>query len=167
MLADAASRHGLSSPQVVGLDTWIPYADRHRLLNSASVLAVLHHPGQEAELSFRTRALDGVWAGVPLLLSEGGEAARLTRTHDWGEVVTPHAPDEAAAALKRLLNADRHEQCRAAMARSAEAWRWSRLAEPLLDWLAAPQRSKRSSCAAATLRAGWRLLAPRAEGLTS
>jgi hypothetical protein len=68
-LAAAAARHGLTPPQVVALASWAPYSERHRLLRRASLVAVLHHGGEEAELSFRTRALDGVWAAVPVLLS--------------------------------------------------------------------------------------------------
>jgi hypothetical protein len=79
----AAARHGLQRPAVVPLERWVPYAERHRILNRSSILAVLHRPGSETELSFRTRALDGVWAAVPLLLSEGGAVSRIANSKGW------------------------------------------------------------------------------------
>ncbi|MCP4900847.1 MAG: glycosyltransferase family 4 protein [bacterium] len=162
-LDESRVRHGLDESQVIGLSSWIPYTDRHRLLNRAAVLAVLHHPGREAELSFRTRALDGVWANIPLLLSEGGEVARLTRKNNWGEVVPVHNPETTAAALERLLDPARQNLHREALAGTVDAWRWPALARPLVDWLAAPQRIERSSQTRAFIRAAARLIRPQLE----
>jgi glycosyltransferase involved in cell wall biosynthesis len=134
-LLDLADRHGLQPPQVVPLAHWLPYHQRHRILHRTTLLAVLHHPGREAELSFRTRALDGVWAGVPLLVSEGGAVARLTRENQWGGVVPTRSPEAAAAALETLITEQEQLRCRRALAATRERWRWSRVAEPLITAL--------------------------------
>jgi glycosyltransferase involved in cell wall biosynthesis len=134
-LLKAARRHGLQPPAVVPLESWAPYAERHRVLNNASLLAVLHHPGLEADLSFRTRALDGLWAGVPMLVSEGGAVAELARIGGWGGVVPTHAVDATAAAMDLLLGRREQERCRRALAAHREAWRWSLLGQPVCDAL--------------------------------
>jgi hypothetical protein len=95
-------------------------------------VAVLHRSGDEAALSFRTRALDAVWTAVPLLLSEGGEVSRLAHLHGWGAVVPPGDAAAVAAAIERLLADGEQARCRAAIARSRPSWTWSRVAEPLL-----------------------------------
>jgi glycosyltransferase involved in cell wall biosynthesis len=144
-LLAAARRHGLQPPAVVPLGRWLPYAQRHRVLNRASLLAVLHKPGLEADLSFRTRALDGLWAGVPLLLSEGGAVAEWARVGGWGGVVPTHAVDATAAAMDLLLGSREQERCRRALAAHREAWRWSLVGQPLCEALTelpvAPRRS--------------------------
>jgi glycosyltransferase involved in cell wall biosynthesis len=134
-LLAAARRHGLQPPAVVPLERWVPYAERHRILNRASLLAVLHHPGPEADFSFRTRALDGLWAGVPLLVSEGGAVAEWSRVGGWGGVVPTHAVDATAAAMDLLLGHREQKRCRRALAAHREAWRWSLVGQPLCEAL--------------------------------
>jgi glycosyltransferase involved in cell wall biosynthesis len=131
----AARRHGLNRPAVVALHHWVPYADRHRVLNRSAILAVLHHRGPESDLSFRTRALDGVWAAVPLLLSEGGAVARIANSQGWGAVVPPGDAKLVAAALDVLLGRRSQERCRAALAAARDSWRWSAIANPLVEAL--------------------------------
>jgi len=149
----AAARHGLQKPAVVPLERWVPYAERHRILNRSAVLAVLHRPGPETELSFRTRALDGVWAAVPLLLSEGGTAARIANAEGWGAVVSPGDAKLAAAAIDLLLGDRSQERCRAMLAKARDAWRWSVVARPLVEALPELPTAIRGGLAPAALRA--------------
>ena len=160
----AARKHGLVPPQVVSLDRWIPYHQRHRILNRASLIAVLHHPSDESALSFRTRAMDGVWAGVPLLLTEGGEVARLAREQRWGSVVPAGDVGATAAAMHLLLGVREQLRVRAAIASNRDEWRWSRVVEPLLHTLPKLPVVRRASLALAALDAARTLLAPTDTG---
>ena len=157
-LLSAARRHDLRPPQVVALEDWIPYAERHRILNRSSLLAVLHQPGTEAELSFRTRALDGVWAGVPLLLSEGGAVARIAREQHWGGVVRPGDPTTVAAALDLLLTDREQDRCRSALHASRGGWRWSVVTEALMSVLPELPAIPRHGLAPAAARAAFALI---------
>lgn len=130
-LLAAAADHGLAPPQVVPLEHWVPYRERGPVLGRAAVVAVLHHPGEEAELAFRTRALDALWAGVPMLLSEGGAVAEAARDAGWGAVVPVHDPRAAAAALELLLGERARARISQAMARDRDQWRWREVARPL------------------------------------
>jgi hypothetical protein len=142
----------------VGLEAWVPYAERHRVLRRASLVAVLHRPGEESDLSFRTRALDGVWAGVPLLLSEGGEVARLARLHGWGAVVPPADPRAVAAALEVVLGEREQLRFRSRIRDSRSAWRWSEVVAPLVDALPGLPRAGRGGLAGAVAEAAVELL---------
>jgi len=154
----AAQRHGLRHPQVVSLDQWIPYAERHRILHRTSLLAVLHHDGEETDLSFRTRALDGVWAGVPLLVSEGGEVSRLVRTYGWGGVVPVGNATAVAATLELMLSEREQLRCRKALAASRPEWTWSQVAAPLAEDLSGLPAVSRRPLAGAALRSALALL---------
>ncbi len=158
-LLEKAASHGLKPPQVVPLEHWVPYGERHRVLNRASLLVVLHRAGAEARLAFRTRAMDGLWAGVPLLLSEGGAVAEIARRESWGGVVAAGDETGVAAALELLLGETQQRRCRASLVSSRPAWRWPRVAAPLLAALPelplAPHGSVvRASVSAAALLAG-------------
>lgn len=159
-LKAAMQRHHLKIPEVIGLESWFPYPRRAALLNRASILAVLHHPGEEAELSFRTRAMDGLWAGVPLLLSEGGEVADLARAGGWGAVVRTGDVASTAAAMDLLLTQRYQQRCRQALEESRVHWRWNRLMETLLQTLPKLPAARRDSRVPAGLRSlmilmGW------------
>lgn len=153
-LQRAMQRHKLEPPAVVGFDQWFPYAERHRLLQRASLLTVLHRTGKESDLSFRTRALDGLWATVPLLLSEGGEIADITRRHGWGAVVRPGDVRGTAAALELMLAEREQNRCRENLRRAAPHWTWRRLMEPLMEILPDLPFVQRGPLGAAVLRAG-------------
>jgi len=152
-LKAAATRHGLRGPAVVPLEHWVPYAERHRLLNRSAVLAVLHRPSPETALSFRTRTLDGLWATVPLLLSEGGAASEIANSQGWGAVVPPGNAKLAAAALDLLLGDRSQDRCRTMLAKARGDWRWSVVAKPLVEALPNLTRGTRRSLVPATLRA--------------
>lgn len=151
-LLAGARRHGLQPPLVVPLEDWVPAAAKHRVLNRVTALAILHHPGVEADLSFRSGALDGLWAGVPLLLTEGGGVASLAREHGWGAVVPPTAPAATAAALELLLGERTQQRCRAALVRDRDDWRWSRVVAPLAEAFAGIGGGRRGSLTIAGLR---------------
>ena len=162
-LMEAAQRHGLQSPQVVPLERWIPYANRHRVLNRSTILAVLHRAGTEADLSFRTRAFDGLWAGVPLLLSEGGEVAAIAHRGGWGAVVPPGDVNLTSAAMDLLLGQRSQSRCRASLYDQRDGWRWSVVAQPLVEALPSLPATPRSGLAPAAFRAAAVLARPSKE----
>ena len=63
---------------------------------------------------------------MPLLLSEGGEVARIAREGGWGRVVPVNDAPTTAAAIEALLEEREQAGCRSAMAESRERWTWSR-----------------------------------------
>jgi glycosyltransferase involved in cell wall biosynthesis len=154
----AAARVGLSAPAVVALDSWVPYSDRHLVLNRADVLAVLHHPSEEAELCFRTRALDGLWSATPLLLTSGGEISRLAADRGWGEVVEPNRPEAVADALNRMLEPQPQQRRRSELRADRDAWRWSEVVWPLDHALPAISTTHREALRKPMLRATATLL---------
>jgi hypothetical protein len=128
-----AARYALSAPEVLPLEHWAPYNERHLILNRASVMAFLHRPGPEVDLSFRTRAMDAVWSATPMLLSAGGEVARLAGEREWGEVVEPGSPASVCDALRRMLEPGALDRYHDVLRDDRGLWRWSRVTEPLIE----------------------------------
>ena len=88
---------------VVFLDGWAPIEGREDVLARAAVGATLSRSPEEAAVAFRTRVLDYVWAGLPVLCTEGDELADLVVAGGWGRAVPMGSPDAVRDALRELL----------------------------------------------------------------
>jgi glycosyltransferase involved in cell wall biosynthesis len=115
---------------------WVPAERRYDLLRDVDLLAAPHRPSLEARLSLRTRFLDALAAGCPVVTSEGGAMSRLLAEHRAGWVVPPGD----AAALARALAAalDEPGSRRVGAGELAAAFRWDRVLAPLVRFCRAP-----------------------------
>jgi glycosyltransferase involved in cell wall biosynthesis len=121
---------------------WTPYAERAGLLRRATVGISLHDASVEAEVAFRTRVLDYLWAGLPCLLTAGEATASLAAAEGFGLTVPPGDQGAVTAALRRLLeDPDLRARCRSAAERVAPGYRWSAVAEPLVQLCRRPARA--------------------------
>ncbi|MCS6880137.1 MAG: glycosyltransferase family 4 protein [Oscillochloridaceae bacterium] len=135
-----AAELGLLDRHVFFYEEWVPYFRRADFLFEATVVASLHRQHLEtAYAALRSRFLDCLWVGVPVVWSDGDAAAALVREHDCGLVVPPEDPTAVAAALETLLSDDALRTGKAMHARAlAPRFAWPELIRPLLEWLAAP-----------------------------
>ena len=83
---------------------WVPVERRFDLLRDVDVLVAPHRPTLETRLSLRTRFLDALAAGCPVVTSEGGAMSRLLRQHGAGWVVPPGDAAALARALGEVLD---------------------------------------------------------------
>ena len=90
-------------------------------LDSLSVLAIL----------------DCFWAGLPVVCTVGDTLADEIERDDLGETVPQRDPEAVAAAILRVLRNGKPSYAER-IARAAERYRWSRVAEPLVRQLAIP-----------------------------
>jgi hypothetical protein len=113
---------------------WIPAERRYDLLRDVYLLVAPHRPSLETRLSLRTRFLDALAAGCPVVTSEGGTMGRLLAHHQAGWVVPPGD----AAALAQALAAALAESSEAAAARRAACrellagYTWEKALAPLV-----------------------------------
>jgi len=128
------------SQRVSFIDHWVPYRRRAEWLCDADVGVSLHHAHPETELSFRTRVLDYIWAGLPIVCSEGDVLADLVSTRDLGIVVPPDDPSAVAAALEQLAAEDDTARGarRVRLAAVAAEMTWTKVAAPLVRFCEAP-----------------------------
>ena len=122
---------------------WVAHQERGGFYRSFRAAVLSHAPSLETRLSFRTRVLDFLWAGLPVAATEGGAASALVASSGAGLVCAPepHALGEALAALLTddTLTARARERGRAAAARLG----WDVTLAPLLRFASAPERRRR------------------------
>jgi glycosyltransferase involved in cell wall biosynthesis len=119
---------------------WVPYEDWPNYLLEADIGLSLHRDTVEARLAFRTRVMDYLWAGLPMVVTEGDATSDLVSRLKLGEVVGHGAEEEFAGAVLRLLreglpgSRPRFEEARANLT-------WERAARPLLSFCERPTRA--------------------------
>ncbi|MEE8524731.1 MAG: glycosyltransferase family 4 protein [Thermoanaerobaculia bacterium] len=132
-------RRGWWDQRVRALD-WIPSARRFDLLREVDLLVSTHTPSLETRLSLRTRFLDALAAGCPVVISEGGAMSRLLRDHDAGWVVPPRDAAAVAAALGEILGGgERVAARRRAGEELLREFEWERVLAPLLRFCEQPE----------------------------
>ena len=157
---ELARREGLEGRLVHFKEGWVPYAERARWLAEADLGVSAHLDHLEARFSFRTRILDYLWAGLPVVTSAGDalgdlvererarprRAARATRRRS-----RPPAPSCSTTATPAAEARERIDAL-------APSLRWSEVTRPLADWCeAAPGAAAPRRCGA-----GWSGAALRA-----
>ncbi|HZF08093.1 MAG TPA: glycosyltransferase family 4 protein [Thermoanaerobaculia bacterium] len=120
---------------------WIPAERRYDLLRDADLLVAPHRPSLETRLSLRTRFLDALAAGCPVITSEGGTIGRLLAEHRAGWVVPPGDPAALAGAVVEAL--DRPQEIAAAQEEGARRlladFTWDRALAPLVRFCRDPR----------------------------
>lgn len=151
-----AERLGLLGAGVHLNPGWADYEARGALLAAADIGVSAHHDHLESRFSFRTRIMDYLWAGLPVVTSGGDVLGELVRDRGLGAAVAPGDAAEFARACATLLDDDElRARTVEAVRRTAEELRWSRVAEPLVSWCAdPPPRAPRERGARATLALG-------------
>jgi hypothetical protein len=153
----ACRRSGWWGERVVAVD-WVERERRFDLLREVDVLVALHRPGIETDLSFRTRFLDALVAGCPVVATEGGALSHQLRSAGAGWLVPP---GDVAATVEALCEAVEPGPLRSARVAAglalAERYRWPRALEPLVEFCRHPWRDPTKQRFAVT----WPTRAPR------
>jgi glycosyltransferase involved in cell wall biosynthesis len=116
---------------------WVPAERRYDLLRDVDLLVAPHRPSLETRLSLRTRFLDALAAGCPVVTSEGGAMSRLLTEHRAGWLAPPGDAKTLAAMLAEAL--DDPESRRAGARELLAAFRWDRVLEPLVRFCREPR----------------------------
>ncbi len=132
-----ADELGLAGTHVFFGD-WVPYEDWPAVLLEADVGLSLHPDTVEARLAFRSRVLDYVWAGLPMVLTRGDATADLVSGHGLGALVGYGDDAAAAEAIAGLLDEPLPE-IRFDAAR--QALTWERAAGPLVAFCREPHHA--------------------------
>ena len=82
---------------------WAPYSDWPHVLQESDVALTLHFDTVETRLAFRSRVLEYIWAGLPIVATAGDATSDLVSYHGLGEVTAVGDVDAVAAAIDRLL----------------------------------------------------------------
>ena len=134
-----AKKRRLLGERIVVLD-WIPAARRYDLLREVDVLVATHTLTLETRLSLRTRFLDALAAGCPVVTSTGGGMSRLLEHFDAGWVAPPGDAEAVARALREAVtDEEKIAARRAGGERLLESFRWEKVLAPLLEFCRTPK----------------------------
>lgn len=137
-----AAELGLSAKHVFFNDGWVDYEDRQNYLLEATVGVTMHFDSAETDFSFRTRALDYLWAGLPMVSTKGDSFAHLVEERGLGATVRPQDPKALASVLLDILDdAGRLAECRRRVEEASEEFRWSRVVTPLVEFCRSPHHA--------------------------
>ncbi len=119
---------------------WIPYEDWPNVLLESDLALSLHYDTLETRLAFRSRVLDYIWAGLPVVATKGDATSDLISNHHLGAVVDFEAVGGVSAAILQLLEKPRAEfDKRFEEVRKTLTWRET--ARPLLNFCRHPHRA--------------------------
>ncbi|HWO93349.1 MAG TPA: glycosyltransferase [Dehalococcoidia bacterium] len=134
---------------VIFQDGWVPFEEVKDYILECYAGACTYRDTLETRYSFRTRFVDLVWAGLPIVCTAGDVLAERVDRETLGIVVPEGDVDAVEAALLRLLDdCAFYETCRANLACVREELTWERAFAPLVRFLhegvsgAKPKRSR-------------------------
>lgn len=124
----------------VGFEDWTPYEERAAFFDRFAG-AILSFPRTlETDLAMRTRILDYLWAGLPVITSPGRGTDEIIAKHGAGMVVESDDPAAFAAAIEAFFSdRERLASMVAGAASFAAENQWSRVSAPLLEFCRDPR----------------------------
>jgi glycosyltransferase involved in cell wall biosynthesis len=129
--------------RVVFFNDWVPYAERGNYLLEADIGLSLHLDHLETHFAFRTRLLDCMWAGLPMVVTAGDTIADTVKEYELGHVVGIGDVSEIAKAIRALLDAP---QTRASLAKefqkAAAQFQWKQVTQPLVRFARVPRLAR-------------------------
>lgn len=135
-----ADRLGLTDRHVFLNRRWVPYQQRQNWLLDADCGVTTHHEHVETTFAFRTRVLDYLWVGLPIVTTDGDSFADLVRTERLSAVVPAGDAVAPPEALRRTLyDTDFAASCRKRIAAVRESFTWESTLRPLVDFGRAPR----------------------------
>lgn len=140
---DLAKHLGLLDTHVFFNEGWVPYDDRQNYLTEADIGVSCHYDHVETEFSFRTRILDYLWAGLPIVTTGGDTFGDLVHERELGVSVPAEDLDALVAALTRLVDDSEFARaCRRNVEAVAQEFIWARAMQPLVEFCRAPRRAR-------------------------
>ena len=139
---DLARELGVLGTSVHFNEEWVEYGDRESYLTEADAGVSTHMSHVETTFSFRTRILDYLWAGLPMVVTEGDSFAEIVEREGLGVVVPAQDVDALAEALERVLYDEEFiAAARANVARVREEFYWERTLAPLVEFVRHPRKA--------------------------
>lgn len=118
---------GLTNTAVFFNRTWVDFDDRVNYLLDADIGVSTHFSHLETAYSFRTRILDYLWAGLPIVSTEGDTFGDYVFKYGLGRVVEELDSEALADALEALLfDTDSRDAAIAAVEKFRGRFEWHR-----------------------------------------
>jgi hypothetical protein len=128
---------GLLGRTVFVNDHWVPFEERASYLLEGDVGVSAHRDELEARFAYRTRLLDCIWTGLPIVTSAGEAVAEVVSDQGLGRVVECGDIDGYALALSEVLDRGRDAYAEA-IAATRPLFEWPQVVDALERMLEPP-----------------------------
>jgi GT2 family glycosyltransferase/glycosyltransferase involved in cell wall biosynthesis len=133
---DLCEHLGIYNTHVFFNESWVPYQERANFLLEANCGVSTHRDHVETTFSFRTRILDYLWAGLPMVVTEGDHFGDLVATHNLGQSVPAGDVKALTQALEKVLyDPVAREKFTRNVHKIREDYYWPRVLTPLVDYV--------------------------------
>lgn len=130
---------GMTNKHVFFNESWVPYDERQNYLLEADLGVSTHFQHVETTFSFRTRILDYLWAGLPIVTTSGDSFGDLVEKEGLGASVPERDQDALATAIEtHLYDLEAIASATENVARVRENFIWERAMAPLLNFCRQP-----------------------------
>jgi glycosyltransferase involved in cell wall biosynthesis len=134
-----AETRGTLGKNVFFCDTWTSYEDRVNYLLDADVTVSAHFDLPETRFSFRTRILDYLWTGRPILTTCGDQLADMIAAAGAGEALPYNDVKAWERAIENLMqNEQLQQKFRAGSQNLSQQFHWENVCRPLAEFCANP-----------------------------
>lgn len=126
--------------QTIFFNDWAPYHERQNYLLEADVGASLHLNHIETRFSFRTRLLDYIWTGLPILTTTGDVMSDLVKEWNLGFVVDCGNSAQISETLVEMLQTkDLREHYKPHFDLIRSQFEWEQVMLPLINFCESPR----------------------------
>lgn len=127
---------GLEGKHVFFNEGWVPYNERANFLLDADLGVSTHLDHLETAFSFRTRILDYLWAGLPIVATKGDTFESIIETNQLGKTVSPGDVDQLVDAITYLLfDAEDSGKVQNNVKEYSRNLQWNLVLEPLIKFV--------------------------------
>lgn len=129
--------------ELVFFNDWVAYEDRENFLLEADIGLNVHRDNLETRFSFRTRMMDYLWAGLPIISTEGDPLSDLVKGKQLGMTVPCGDVESLAQAILQAADATGLRQSwRNNCLEAAREFSWDRVFEPIVAWCRSPVQAE-------------------------
>ncbi len=115
---------------------WIPYENWGDVLFESDIALSLHFDSVETHFAYRSRILEYISAGLPIITTRGAATSELVKQHNLGYVVDYQDTQNVAEALRSILNAIPYNRSQFQLLKKALSW--EQVLQPLVNFCRHP-----------------------------
>lgn len=140
---DMAKKSGLYEKSIIFRE-WTPFEERIPLLHVSKIGVSLHKKHLETRFSFRTRLMDYIWAGIPMVLSGGDVLSKELASSGVAEIVLNNNPKSIADAVSKLLDKSDKMDISQTFDNLRLQYRWETVLAPIAEMAGNIQKIEKS-----------------------
>ncbi len=134
-----AERLGVLNTNVIFHESWVPYDQRVNYLLGADIAVSAHFDLPETRFAFRTRILDYLWAGLPIITTGGDQLAEMISARGAG-LSLPYGDVSAwVSAIESIVNSKvLSDQLRSGSRALSKEFTWEIACKPIKEFCRHP-----------------------------